>query len=295
MTDVEPNPGKAPGPNPSKVDDGELGVSRRVRVERARALAAVVVLIASTVMVFATGGVVEGKPCPYSPDDTCYSVDAASTLQASMLAIALIATGLWTVYARLQRAVDKDARLLREKADLSDEETDRLSAGNLELGVLWSRTEERLRVYHTIATRQANISFISAQAAICIGFIVVLAAAIMAMNADKDSTRIVLGVLGTAGAALSAYIGRTFIRSQENAATHLRTYFGQPQETFRFLVAERLIERLPEEQRAQSIEYFVQAVLLSGLSIEQVTAALTPPQSGPQDTPQQAPAPPSSA
>jgi hypothetical protein len=221
----------------------------------------------------------------------CYETYPFTSMSLVALAIGVVVGAWGIVYASLQLSSTRDTILLRERADLNETEVEQLSAGNLELGVLWHRTEERLRIYHTIATRQANISFVSGQAAIVLGFIVVIVAAVMAVNADKDSTRIVLGVLGTAGAALSAYIGRTFIRSQESAATHLRMYFGQPQETFRFLVAERLIDRLPEDQRAQSIEYFVQAVMLSGLPIEQVMAALNPPQQGQQGGPQNPAAP----
>ncbi|WP_242886701.1 hypothetical protein [Actinomadura litoris] len=77
---------------------------------------------------------------------------------------------------------------------------------------------------------------------------------------------------------MAAYIGRTFLRLQETTATYLRSYFDQPTETFRYLVAERLIDRLPEDERAKTVKYLVQAIMLSGLPIEQAVTVLNPQQ-----------------
>jgi hypothetical protein len=64
--------------------------------------------------------------------------------------------------------------------------------------------------------------------------------AILAVNAKTTTAAVTTGSLGAVGAALAAYIGKTFIRSQETAASHLRAYFDQPLELSRYLAAERL-------------------------------------------------------
>jgi hypothetical protein len=128
----------------------------------------------------------------------------------------------------------------------------------------WRLTEERLRIYHEIATRQAQASFRNAQWAIAGGFIVVVASAGAAFYAGNVTITVVIGVLGTAGAALSAYIGRTFLRLQESAAAHLRSYFTQPQEQFRYLAAERLLTILNDgEQKEKSVNQLIQAIVSS--------------------------------
>ncbi|MGC5413328.1 hypothetical protein ACPXCX_58140, partial [Streptomyces sp. DT225] len=54
-----------------------------------------------------------------------------------------------------------------------------------------------------------------------------------------------------------------FIRSQEAAATHLRSYFDQPLELSRHLAAERLLAsgELTQEQRAAILSALVQAMV----------------------------------
>jgi hypothetical protein len=190
----------------------------------------------------------------------------ALRISSMVLAFALGAIAL--LHIGLQWFDIKDEVQLHERADLSETEIEQLSEGSLEIGVLWRRTEERLRIYHNIATRQANISFISAQIAIALGFLVVLATAAMAGNADKDSTRIVIGILGAAGAMLSAFIGRTFIRSQENAASHLRSYFGQPQEFFRYLAAERILDKFKDDSNLEIVAKLVAAMVSGAPSVE---------------------------
>lgn len=151
------------------------------------------------------------------------------------------------------------------------------------LAQLWKNTNDLLAGYHERATRQADQSFRNAQIAIAGGFAIIAGTAAIAAwkTTLTTSSSIVIGAIGTVGAGLAAYIGRTFLRLQETTATHMRSYFDQPQETFRYLVAERLIDRIPEDQRAQTIEYLVQAVMLSGLPVEQVMAALNPPPQAP--------------
>ena len=137
----------------------------------------------------------------------------------------------------------------------------------LTLAALWDLTHKRLDLYHQIVTRQARRSFGAAQAAIIIGFILLVVLAVLAAQAKTTSAAISAGGSGAVGAAFSAYIGRTFIRSQESAADHLRTYFDQPLELSRYLAAERLLANaadLSAQQRADILGTLVQAIATAG-------------------------------
>lgn len=171
-----------------------------------------------------------------------------------------------------QRQIGREAQIASRQAEL-------IAGGDSQQAEMWALTNDRLRGYHERAYRQADQSFRNAQWAIVGGFVILAGtAAIAAWNTNLSTTSgIVIGVIGTVGAGLAAYIGRTFLRLQETTATHMRSYFDQPQETFRYLVAERLIDRIPEDQRTQTVEYLVQAVMLSGLPVEQITTAPNPP------------------
>ncbi|MCX4859029.1 TRADD-N-associated membrane domain-containing protein [Streptomyces canus] len=133
----------------------------------------------------------------------------------------------------------------------------------LTLSELWAVTHRRLDHYHGIALGQAKQSFRNAQIAMGLGFALLCIFVILALNATTATNSVVIGGLGTVSAALSGYVSRTFIRSQEVAAGHLRAYFDQPLEFSRYLAAERLMADagLSEEKRAEVLSSLVQTMI----------------------------------
>ncbi|MEU5331394.1 TRADD-N-associated membrane domain-containing protein [Streptomyces parvus] len=133
----------------------------------------------------------------------------------------------------------------------------------LELAALWDATHARLDLYHQIATSQARTSFRNAQIAMSAGFLLLVLFAGIALWASSTVVAIVAGGLGAVSAALAGYVAKTFIRSQEAAATHLRSYFDQPLELSRYLAAERLVADgdLSREQRGEILTALVQAMV----------------------------------
>ncbi|MEU0098213.1 hypothetical protein [Streptomyces sp. NPDC006267] len=135
--------------------------------------------------------------------------------------------------------------------------------GALGLPELWEATHARLDLYHQIATGQAKTSFRNAQIAMAAGFLLLILFAGIALWASTTAVAIVAGGLGAVSAALAGYVAKTFIRSQEAAATHLRSYFDQPLELSRYLAAERLVADgdLSQEQRGEILSALVQAMV----------------------------------
>jgi len=137
----------------------------------------------------------------------------------------------------------------------------------LTLAALWDVTHSRMGEYHIIVTQQAKRSFGAAQAAMAIGFVLLIVFAVLAAEAKTTAAAISAGGLGAVGAAFSGYIARTFIRSQETAASHLRAYFDQPLELSRYLAAERLLadaKDLSPEKRADILSAVVQSIAAAG-------------------------------
>ncbi|MZG17464.1 hypothetical protein GTY44_28955 [Streptomyces sp. SID5914] len=155
--------------------------------------------------------------------------------------------------------------------------------GHVRLGLseLWAVTHRRLDHYHGIALGQARQSFRNAQIAMGLGFGLLTAFVIVALNASTTAGSVVAGGLGAVSAALAGYVSRTFIRSQEAAAGHLRAYFDQPLEFSRYLAAERLITDagLGEEKRAEILGQLVQAMMAGPTATTPVAA--TEQQPGP--------------
>lgn len=133
----------------------------------------------------------------------------------------------------------------------------------LGLSELWAVTHSRLDLYHEIATGQASRSFRNAQVAMVLGFVLLVAFVLVALRASTTAGAVVAGALGVVAAALSGYVSRTFVRSQEAAASHLRAYFDQPLEFSRYLAAERLVadSNLSDEQRAEVVTELAKAMI----------------------------------
>ncbi|MER7807547.1 hypothetical protein [Streptomyces sp900116325] len=96
-----------------------------------------------------------------------------------------------------------------------------------------------------------------------LGFVLLVVFVILALSASTAAGVIVAGGLGAVSAALAGYVSKTFVRSQEAASTHLRSYFDQPLELSRYLAAERLIAdgNLTQEQRGEVLSALVQAMV----------------------------------
>lgn len=133
---------------------------------------------------------------------------------------------------------------------------------DLALSTLWRLTHRRLELYHRIATSHAKQSFISAQASMILGFGMLAAFVYLALKVSNTAGAIVAGGLGAVSAALAGFISKTFVKSQQTAAEHLRAYFDQPLEFSRYLAAERLLAdaNLSEEKQAEVVAALVQAI-----------------------------------
>ncbi|MEV7240863.1 hypothetical protein AB0N92_06330 [Streptomyces sp. NPDC093248] len=132
----------------------------------------------------------------------------------------------------------------------------------LGLPELWKLTHSRLDHYHETVLGQARRSFRSAQLAMWIGFLLLGGFVWVAVKASTTAGSVVAGGLGAVSAALAGYVSRTFVKSQEAAASHLRAYFDQPLMFSRFLAAERLLQDggLAEEKRAEVLGALVLAM-----------------------------------
>ncbi len=133
----------------------------------------------------------------------------------------------------------------------------------LTLSELWTVTHRRLDLYHDIALGQASRSFRNAQIAMILGFALLVGFVIIALQSSTTAGAVVAGGLGAVAAALAGYVSRTFVRSQEAAASHLRAYFDQPLEFSRYLAAERLVAdaNLSDEQRAEIVSALARTMI----------------------------------
>lgn len=190
--------------------------------------------------------------------------DRLASVITSIVGVLGIVVGSCVFLSSTLRNRQEVRNVERARQDLQRVETSLGEAERLTLPALWEATHRRLDYYHQIATSQARHSFRNAQTAMAIGFVLLVAFAILSLNASNTTASIVTGALGAASAGFAAYISRTFVRSQEAAANHLRAYFDQPLEFSRYLAAERLLDamdKLEPEQRATIAATLMQAIV----------------------------------
>lgn len=133
----------------------------------------------------------------------------------SLLAGAALAS-FWAYYrsTTLERAMQQlDDRLALERIQgaeakaAADEET-------LSLPALWALTQQRIDHYHRLATGQSSTSFRTGQIIMIVGFVAVIALGALAAFASSGTAAIAASVVAVAGAALSGFVGATFMKSQ---------------------------------------------------------------------------------
>jgi hypothetical protein len=203
-------------------------------------------------------------------DGCCtYGIDEFSWMQAYFFAsIFLIVFSFalyrfWRQRSSLYRGLFRDRRLVeaeRSALQRAEAQQGEPSSDSPTLESLWSLTQRRLDYYHDLATTQAETSFARAQTAMIIGFVLVLALAWFGTTAKSGSGSIVAGTLSGIVGAATAYIAGTFIRTQENASSHLKSYFLQPLEFSRFLAAERIAMKMQGPARDQTLSSVAIAV-----------------------------------
>lgn len=149
-------------------------------------------------------------------------------------------------------------------------------AGDLELSALWKVTHARLGDYHGTAVGQAKRAFRNAQVATGAGFVLLVVFVYAAFHAKSTTASATAGVLGAVAAALSGYIARTFIKSQEMTSAALHRYFEEPLALSRYLATERLVRDAGLSQERQADLLY--AIVHSMVTGESPGKPATPPE-----------------
>lgn len=183
----------------------------------------------------------------------------------SLLILIFTGSVLQGTYLTKRRAFT-DRYVLGQANELEEEEKEvaaKASGGQLDLPSLWAANQTRINYYHDIATSQAEQSFRVGMWAAVAGFVAVIALGVVAAYAPNGTAAIAASVVGVAGAAMSAYVGATFMKTQAQASKQLSRFFLQPVEFARLLGAERLLETLEPSQRADVVSNIVNSMMAS--------------------------------
>ncbi|MFC9768231.1 hypothetical protein [Rhodococcus jostii] len=131
---------------------------------------------------------------------------------------------------------------------------------DLRLATLWSENRGRLDIYHRLVTEYARSTRITTITTLAVGFILVIIIGLVGIFvSDTTGGAISSSVIAASGALLTGFIGKAVITNFANSSKELTAFFSHPIEVEKALNAERIIQEMPEDQRAPAqlllIEY----------------------------------------
>jgi hypothetical protein len=196
--------------------------------------------------------------------DDYYGGGVSSALWVASITTTVV-TGVvaTTLYARWATALGEfqDRGDRERSAELRAERDEAAPATEEELTRLVNANRALLDEYQRPVRAQARTSYTYAQIAICVGLVVLVSGIVITLTANEDSARLSVAGLTAVGAAMSAYIARTFLRVYERAQDQLNFYFREPLVTSYLLTAERLAEKLTGELRNQAYAGMVSEIV----------------------------------
>jgi MFS family permease len=171
------------------------------------------------------------------------------------IAILLIAYArLSTAHAKFEEA---SRREYQEAVDTAIGEVQ----GSGDLLGLMNANRKQMDAYDSLARSQASFSYRTSQIAMGVGLALIVSGVIIVILADKSSTKYAAAIITAVGGATGAYLSRTFLAVQRDAAVQMNFYFEQPLIQSYLLAAERLLEKVPENRKSEALETIITAAL----------------------------------
>lgn len=150
-----------------------------------------------------------------------------------------------------------------------DQAVENVSSPN-DLLKLMEVNRRQMEAYDVQARAQGRTSHWSSLLAMTAGLGIVGVGWWIAVTAGDTATKYAAAIVAAVGTATGGYIARTFIQVNTAAQQHVRYYFEQPLVQSYLLTAERVIERLPEDERGQQYALVVAAALAQAGMVPQM-------------------------
>lgn len=160
-------------------------------------------------------------------------------------AMFVVAAVLLAGYAFVPYASSRRAFLERLQFEKSEEVRKAVADidlhGTPQFQTLFELNRKQLDAYHVLTMRHAQASFRNAQVAALVGFSVLVAGVVIALQATDTSSRIAVASLSGIATLLSGYISKVFFVSNKQAMKDLADFYKQPLDASKLLAAERLV------------------------------------------------------
>ena len=128
--------------------------------------------------------------------------------------------------------------------------------------------------YQDLAIKNAKDAVRNSQFAMSLGFLILVAGAVLTIFTPNSTAKVVVAVLASLGSLLSGYIGKTFLKAQDQAMHQLNYYSRQPLVTSHMLAAERLTPKLGGNTQQNALREVLKNYLVVAGREEQLDSSL---------------------
>ncbi|WP_189960038.1 TRADD-N-associated membrane domain-containing protein [Streptomyces alanosinicus] len=129
------------------------------------------------------------------------------------------------------------------------------------LATLLELNQTQIDEYHRIATDQADRSFRSSQRAMALGLLIIVGCFAAGLYFTGGATKVFVASIAGVGAALAAFLNRTYLQMYGQTLSQLNRYFEQPVLTGYYLTAERLAQGLTDDPESEMRRRIIDQVL----------------------------------
>lgn len=243
-------------------DATEAGIPRQVALyaqwegssARARARAALLLSsLAALILLFVATGLVVGAATERLNAAVGWSCGGG----AFVLSLLVFAKGVLVYAGTLVKFLDEREQMTA----LVEQDQGRQTGRDKELDELLRLNRTQMQAYQTLSRGQQRSAFRSSLIALFVGLIVLVGGIVVVVVVEGNTSKIAVAGVTALGSALSSYIASTYLKLHGAAARQLRFFSDQPIVSSYIYEAERLVGKLPTDERPESYKVVIKDIL----------------------------------
>lgn len=125
----------------------------------------------------------------------------------------------------------------------------------------WAANRARMEGYHQLVMGYASSTRQLTQAALVIGMVFVGGLAVLALLTNDTASAVATSAIGVAGTGFAGFVTKAILRNAEASSREVLAFSTQPLEVERILRALRIVDSMPDEERAQAQLVIVEALV----------------------------------
>jgi hypothetical protein len=174
-----------------------------------------------------------------------------------LLAVAAFTKGTYAYAGTLAEFLDEREQVTA----LTEHSLGQQTGRDKDLDELLRLNRTQMQAYQTLSRGQQRSAFRSSLIALFIGLGVLVGGVVVVVVVEGSTSKLAVAGVTALGSALSSYIASTYLNLHREAARQLRFFSDQPIVTSYIYEAERLVGKLPTDERPETYRVVINDVL----------------------------------